>query len=1611
MRQGKGSMAVVLDVGRPSGLTHASRATPAPLQLCFALSPTSGEAATHAACAAVSAGCQSGSSTQRVVPAALKMAAGLPPLGAARVCLDAACETAQHLGSTAWGDAATAVDATARYAAACDAPARAFLSADMATFATRLEATPAAFVLHAVARLQSACLSLSCGSAPAACDAASAALRALPRAAQPAALRACARAVDTLRRGPGASCTDVAWGQLLAQLAVFAADAMAALVPASDAAITTACASCAAACLAAGAAAVRANAMSFARSVCNSAAAVVRHPAVMASPDALRVIAVAFAATTSAMCTGSDAATSSAADCAAIARDATQERAYAMMAASAASPEAADAVSAACAAAVALSDALWRGQQQPVDVVVRPLARAAAAWHSQCPAAHLERLATRYVRYIGASVSSSSDSLASQDDVTAACTAAPTMHALAVAEACATGGQALPGTVSAVAAAELGAWMAHGRAWSVPRCQALAHAATSDVSAPAVLHGAALMAQVQFLRASPGQAPAARDAADGAAAAFSACGAEAQHAHALVLGAVCCAEAGDGAAAFQGRAGGALTAVARASAADAPCDTWLTLLADVAAALGDSRTWQEATAALRLQKAPAHEGACLPATLLACLATAPHLPYSCDAAAPGDAADGLAEALSALRVADDGAAPTQPPVVDPSGEDSGDQTQPTGGTSSPVHAALVLLRRAGAAADARDCLTALANADAACRLLSPSQLRKAGGAHRWGVAGLYIATCACVAACAEACGFDTLAEHALADADSAAASLGLSAARGALHVRMASLRRRQHGWEAAEAACEAAETWLSPPTPAEAPCPELQLMRAELARVKGDIARRKPRSALAALRSADGGAGECYASAAAQAQALALTPGALGRVARRCVARAALGTAKCVAARCVADAAICDADSATAHTAALAAATPHLQVALAALNAPPLDSTAAGHVAHSDSAWDEAAVLVTAARLRAATRHAGGDDRTALCGGLANPAAPTLVATASRRAGGRAKAQPTAAAASTTPAVGPLLDRARGLASGAPCLLRAVCACVGAAKAREGSHQGCVQALHTALGAAACAEARYALATASMSGEGGAAFTDDVASAAEVLRSAEDSAGDPPSWHHLLAAPPLDTGAIVTLSVADADGVAFAGVPAGAPGARLVITRVDGGSAQPLVLCLPATALEAGHPLAWGAAELKAVLQESDACRVVATETEAQKRAWWAARLALDARLTGLCTAMDTHWLGAWRAALQGAPAVGSAQAAQTQLALRAGLARLPQASRGDAGVAAAMAVLARGAATGAASAQELARALGQLGVLPAHETAAVAADMLSAGATAPAKQPRGGATSRRAGAGRGGDSSSAGAAPSAPPSPVLLLLDSSLTALPWESMPGLAGQRISRVPSLGLLAVSLAARGGGGVGVDLRSAYFLLNPGGDLPATQARLQPLLSSQAGWDGVAGALPGGSKAQHAARLAASPLFLYFGHGAGTQFLPSSALRLRRCATTLALLMGCSSGALVPRGDFPPAGAALAYLAAGCASLVANLWDVTDKDIDRFAEALLHAWLQHAAADGGVQQGAQGTAVHTGLEDARRACKLRALTGAAPVCYGLPTLLLRGAGGTEASWNVR
>ena len=1514
-----------------------------------------------------------------------------------------------------------AADGAAKAGYAAGGEAAAALSRELSALADAHALAGPAIAMATCARVHAAGLSLQgrgdAARAALACAAAAAALspqRPLPRDVAPEVLRGVARAADAVRRWCAAQAQEAAQAapacELLLSLLRFAASQLP-LCPLTAPDADAALASAAAACASAAAAAVRLAADDSAASVAEQCATrAAQHVAqLLACPlmarcgDAMRTVAAAFAAAGAAA--GCRERPAAAKVCAAVARDAAHARALA-------SPpgDKEEAVATACAAAAALSDASRRSEASSADEALRPLARAAAAWHAEAPA-QLVLLAARFVRLVGAAASTGDGGGGGgggaddgQEGLSQACAAAPAMHALASSDDAPSGGNAQGGMVCALAAAELEAWRAHGRVWSLRRCALLAAAAAGDRSASPACLGAAHAAHAAMLRCSGGGgASAAAAAADAAAAAFAQAGAVDQQARALALGAMCAAEActEEGMPSeteFRQRSERALAlwpSCGSPASAGAAAAAWLVALADVAGALGQTGVRARALAALGSSRSgPAQEpqkgravSPALPDTLLACVLLAPALPQPHPA--DGGAEEALSAALSSLRVADaeDASVAAAPSQCDP-------QQQQRQSHAAHAH---VLLLRCACRLDARDAAGAAAAADAACRLLAPAcsapsswSSQHAAGDARWAALSLRCAALAALAECAAQAGLACVAERALTDADAAAAALGARAARAALHVRIACLRRRERSWAAAEEACDAAAAFLGPDGDHIGQDGTARaLARAELLRVRGDLARRQPRSRVASLRGVDGGALELYAAALAAASPLARAGGAWARAATRCAARCSVGTAKCAAAVATADAIEDGADRAqrsAAAQAALRAATPHLDAAAQALGA------------GCEEAWEEAAMLLTSHRLHAAASPwMVPPHRAAL---LEDGEAQVAPIGASGRRSASATARGQAVAASSQPAN--LLERACLLARGAPCLLRAAAAARAAAACRAGDAGACCAALHCALGAAAAGEARFALATAALASSDG---TDADGGAATLLVEADVL--PPPRPATSLLTGPLQRGAIVTLSVADEHGVCGAGACENAPGARLLLTRVEAG-APPFALLLPTPPLSpnpARH-IAWGTAELREVLHESDACRGCATETEAQRRGWWAARIALDARLAALCATMDSQWLGAWRVCLRGSPATGSPAAARASRALEAGLACLPGPLFQAPHPRHALSMLAAAAAAGAASREELAAALAQLGVEESAAQAAGAAMLAppaAAASAAPGRASRSGAAQRRAAAGGAGvevEEQQAGR-----PGAVLLLLDWHLAPLPWESCPGLAGERISRAPSLALVAVSLRMEGKKSGKADgpsqsppplptanLDQAYFLLNPGGDLTATQARLEPLLDRQAGWQGCVGSLPAGGRTEHAARLATSPLFLYFGHGAGTQFLPSAALRVRRCATALALLMGCSSGALAPRGDFPPTGAALAYLAAGCGALVGNLWDVTDRDIDRFAEALLCAWLA-AAGEGSAD-------VHSGLEGARRACRLRALTGAAPVCYGLPALLLRG-----------
>jgi separase len=100
----------------------------------------------------------------------------------------------------------------------------------------------------------------------------------------------------------------------------------------------------------------------------------------------------------------------------------------------------------------------------------------------------------------------------------------------------------------------------------------------------------------------------------------------------------------------------------------------------------------------------------------------------------------------------------------------------------------------------------------------------------------------------------------------------------------------------------------------------------------------------------------------------------------------------------------------------------------------------------------------------------------------------------------------------------------------------------------------------------------------------------------------------------------------------------------------------------------------------------------------------------------------------------------------------------------------------------------------------------------------------------------------------------------------------------------------------------------------------------------------------------------------------------------------------MLWGCSSGSLKEMGEFDRVGTPFNYMLAGCPLLVANLWDVTDRDIDKFSQAVFDSLRLTPTRGRG-----QGTSAVTAIAQAREVCKLKYLTGAAPVVYGIPFYL--------------
>lgn len=273
-----------------------------------------------------------------------------------------------------------------------------------------------------------------------------------------------------------------------------------------------------------------------------------------------------------------------------------------------------------------------------------------------------------------------------------------------------------------------------------------------------------------------------------------------------------------------------------------------------------------------------------------------------------------------------------------------------------------------------------------------------------------------------------------------------------------------------------------------------------------------------------------------------------------------------------------------------------------------------------------------------------------------------------------------------------------------------------------------------------------------------------------------------------------------------------------------------------------------------------------------------------------------------------------------------------------------------------------------------------------------------------------------------------------ILVLDKALHSFPWESLDSLRGQAVSRVPSLQFLRDRILQQNGLArlsadcFTVNRSNGTYLLNPSGDLAATQSTFEESLSRLSDWESLVDREPNEEEMKKA--LESKDILLYFGHGSGGQYIRSRTVkRLGKCA--VALLMGCSSGTMTEAGTYESYGTPLNYMQAGCPALLATLWDVTDKDIDRFSQTTLEKWglidLRapiRLSANRSLKTGSpvkRGSPVRKGehketrgeenqtsawserlsldqaVAQSRDSCIMKYLNGAAPVVYGIPVFL--------------
>ncbi|XP_034955423.1 separin [Zootoca vivipara] len=394
----------------------------------------------------------------------------------------------------------------------------------------------------------------------------------------------------------------------------------------------------------------------------------------------------------------------------------------------------------------------------------------------------------------------------------------------------------------------------------------------------------------------------------------------------------------------------------------------------------------------------------------------------------------------------------------------------------------------------------------------------------------------------------------------------------------------------------------------------------------------------------------------------------------------------------------------------------------------------------------------------------------------------------------------------------------------------------------------------------------------------------------------------------------------------------------------LLLTRLEK-DAPPVTIQIQTR--HAKVPVSAALGELDAILQKQ---KEISNLTD--RKDWWNGRVVLDKRMKDLTESLETHVLSCWKGALL--PAFEDQNLAEEASRLQA---RLSECGCEEVDLALLKAMLIGSHLLTPQHVQCLAQGLSPAQPERAQNCLQEAVDKLGS---------------------RTGQASSGH---------LVLVLDKHLQKLPWENMPCLKNHSVTRLPSLRfLLSYSLTKKYQEETilnrGVNSSNAFYVLNPHTNLPGTERMFKDWFQSEPGWTGVVGENPSADQVPSA--LEERDLYIYAGHGAGARFVDTI---LKVDCRAVALLFGCSSAVLAVQGNLEGSGAVLRFLMAGCPLVLGNLWDVTDRDIDRYMEALLKNWLKAGSGAPFLQYVIQS----------RHAPRLKYMIGAAPIAYGLPVSL--------------